>query len=139
MIYDLAAGVYRWRQIMPKAIGEAEIGPEHPELAGARQIMERSASRSSSTTAHATRAAPGGGYVLTGKADSDAGRDPARRRQRIRRGKCICGYYRQFGMKNGPCRHMLALRWRDVGRGAGSVPAERLVQPAAGKEVSECR
>ena len=32
--------------------------------------------------------------------------------QRIRRGKCVCGYYQKFGLKNGPCRHMLALRWR---------------------------
>ncbi len=30
----------------------------------------------------------------------------------IRRGKCACSYYHRFGMRNGPCRHMLALRWR---------------------------
>jgi hypothetical protein len=34
VIYDLQDRVYRWRQIMPKAIGQAEIGPEHPELPG---------------------------------------------------------------------------------------------------------
>ena len=32
--------------------------------------------------------------------------------QRIRRGKCVCMYFRKFALKNGPCRHMLALRWR---------------------------
>jgi hypothetical protein len=31
---------------------------------------------------------------------------------RIRRGKCLCGYYRKFALKNGPCRHMMAIRWR---------------------------
>ena len=29
---------------------------------------------------------------------------------RIRRGKCVCGHFRQFGIRNGPCRHMIALR-----------------------------
>ena len=33
-ISDLSAGIYRWRQIMPRALGEAEMGPEHPELFG---------------------------------------------------------------------------------------------------------
>ena len=36
VIYDLTAGLYRWRQVMPMAIGEAEIGPENAELAASR-------------------------------------------------------------------------------------------------------
>jgi len=42
--------------------------------------------------------------------------------QRIRRGKCVCTYFRHFGMKNGPCRHMLALRWRST---VGALDAYR--------------
>lgn len=30
---------------------------------------------------------------------------------RIKRGKCLCGHYQKFGLRNGPCRHMIALRW----------------------------
>ncbi len=111
-IYDLAAGVYRWRQIMPRAIGEAEIGPEHPELAGARQIMEKNR-----VTLESRQEAPmgergGGGYIIAGKADGTPVEILLDPDQRVRRGKCVCGYYRQFALKNGPCRHMLALRWR---------------------------
>ena len=107
-IYDLAAGVYRWRQIMPRAIGEAEIGPEHPELAGAREIMEKNR-----VSLEARQEAPsGGGYIITGKADGSPVEILLDPDQRIRRGKCVCGYYRKFALKNGPCRHMLALRWR---------------------------
>ena len=29
---------------------------------------------------------------------------------RIRRGKCLCGHFRQYGIRNGPCRHMIVLR-----------------------------
>ena len=30
--------------------------------------------------------------------------------QRIKRGKCLCGHFKTFSLRNGPCRHMLALR-----------------------------
>ena len=41
VIYDLAAGVYRWRQVMPMAVGAAEIGPEYPELVASRTIVSQ--------------------------------------------------------------------------------------------------
>jgi hypothetical protein len=107
VIHDLVAGVYRWRQVMPRALGEAEIGPEHEELAGARQIMARG-----QADLTGREEAPGGGYVLSGRAASHEVEMLVDADQRIKRGKCICGHYRRYGMKNGPCRHMLALRWR---------------------------
>ena len=115
VIYDLSARVYRWRQIMPKAIGEAEIGPEHPELLGARQIMEKN--RVTLETRVEAPTSPdekpiAGGYVITGHADNTPVEILLDPDQRIRRGKCVCTYYRKFAMKNGPCRHMLALRGR---------------------------
>jgi hypothetical protein len=108
-IYDLSAGLYRWRQIMPRAVGEAELGPEHPELASARQIMERN-----QVTLESRAEAPDakGGYLLAGKAESKRVEILLDADQRVRRGKCVCGYYQKYGLKNGPCRHMLALRWR---------------------------
>ena len=39
VIYDLTAGLYRWRQVMPMVVGDAEIGPENAELAASRQIV----------------------------------------------------------------------------------------------------
>jgi hypothetical protein len=109
VIYDLDAGVYRWRQIMPKAIGEAEIGPDHPELIGAREIMEKN-----KVTLESRQDGPMGvgSYILGGKAESKPVEILVDADQRIRRGKCVCGYYQKYGLKNGPCRHMLALRWR---------------------------
>ena len=108
-IYDLHAGLFRWRQIMPKAIGEAEIGPEHPELAGARQIME--ANRVKLESRQDAPIGIGSGYILGGKAEAKPVEILIDADQRVRRGKCVCGYYQKYGLKNGPCRHMLALRW----------------------------
>ena len=38
-IFDLHAGVFRWRQILPMALSERELGPPHPELAAAQQFV----------------------------------------------------------------------------------------------------
>jgi hypothetical protein len=38
---------------------------------------------------------------------------------RIRRGKCLCGHFRQFGIRNGPCRHMIVLRCLSAAPAAG--------------------
>ena len=106
VIYDLIVQRYRWRQIMPKALGEAELGPEHEELAGARSITQRK-------KVQLTNRDYGSGdvMVLTGKVESNIVEIMVDADQRIKRGKCICGHYKRFGMRNGPCRHMIALRW----------------------------
>ena len=107
LIHDLSAGMYRWRQVMPRALGEAEMGPDHPELIGARQIMQRNRADLKSRVE-----APNGGYVLGGVVDNDPVEILVDSDGRIRRGKCVCGHFRTYGLRNGPCRHMLALRWR---------------------------
>jgi hypothetical protein len=108
VIYDLIAQRYRWRQIMPKALGEAELGQEHEEMTGARQIMAKKRAEL------VNRDYAGDSMVLIGKVDGCDVEIMVDADQRIRRGKCVCMYYRKFGMKNGPCRHMLALRWRST-------------------------
>lgn len=109
VMFDLATGEFRWRQIMPKALGEAELGPEHPELLAARQIMQRNSAELTDRN-YGT----GGVMVLTGRSEGNIVEIMVDADQRIKRGKCICSHYRNFGMKNGPCRHMIALRWRST-------------------------
>lgn len=106
VIYDLPNQIYRWRQIMPRAIGDADKGAENEEMVEARRIMEKNRAKLETRTE-----APSGGYIITGKADNVACEILLDADQRIRRGKCPCMHYRRFGLKNGPCRHMLALRW----------------------------
>ena len=109
-VYDLHAGVYRWRQILPKPVGEAEIGPEPEEMQGLRDLLASGKARLESRTE-----LPGVGVLLAGRAvevlvDFDG---------RVKRGKCLCGWFRRYGVKNGPCRHMMALRHLDPARLGG--------------------
>jgi len=106
VIHDLDAGVYRWREIMPQAIGEAQMGPENAELVAARQLLERD--RFGLT---AQEPGPAGGWLLAGTLGGTEVELLMDADGRIKRGKCPCEHYRRYGLKNGPCRHMLALRW----------------------------
>jgi hypothetical protein len=119
VIYDLDAGVYRWRQIMPRALGEAEIGPENAELVASRQIVARGKVRIATN-----QEAPGGGRAYTGSADEHDVEMLLDRDGIIKRGKCKCSHHFKGGLRMGPCRHLLALR--TVALGAGERSAEDL-------------
>ena len=41
VIFDLSAGKFRYRQIMPQPLGEAQLGREDDELAAARDLIAR--------------------------------------------------------------------------------------------------
>lgn len=105
VIYDLAAGVYRWRQVMPMAVGEAEIGPENPELLASRTIASRR-----QVNIESRQEAPRGGVIYTGTAEGKPVELLVDGDGMIRRGKCVCGHHRRAGIRMGPCRHLLALR-----------------------------
>jgi len=115
IIYDLHADVYRWRQIMPKPVGEAHIGPESEEMTGLRLLL--AAKRG---TIESRQEVPGMGVLISGRVegtvevlvDFDG---------RVKRGKCVCGWFRRFGLKNGPCRHMMTLRYIDPQRLGGAL------------------
>lgn len=112
VMYDLHAGLYRWRQILPKPLGEAEIGPEPEEMRGLREVLASGKAKIESRTE-----IPGVGVLIQGHAvevlvDFDG---------RVKRGKCLCGWYRKYGVKNGPCRHMMALRYLDPARLGGAL------------------
>ena len=106
VIYDLAAGKYRYRQIMSQPLGEAQLGPEDPELVGARLLVatKRFELVDRQDGPNLTR-------VIIGKVESKPVEILVDQDDRIKRGKCLCGHFRKYGLKNGPCRHMIALRW----------------------------
>jgi hypothetical protein len=112
VIYDLPNHVYRFRQVMPVPLGDAQLGPENEELTAARHLMlTRNATLES--VARTERV-----VVLSGKVDSTPVEVLVDLDGRIRRGKCLCGHFRQFGIRNGPCRHMIVLRYLAASAGS---------------------
>jgi hypothetical protein len=111
VIYDLSAGVYRWRQIMPSAVGEADLGPEPEELVASRALVRAGGVRLTGKQSLAD-----GGTLLQGtweKVDLELVIDAD---ARMKSAKCLCKPFRKGGLRMGPCRHLLALRELGEGR-----------------------
>jgi len=105
VIYDLDAGKYRWRQIMPSAVGEADIGPEPPELVASRGLVRGRAVRVLSS-----EPIVGGGLLIKGKCDRLEVELLIDGDGRMKRAKCGCSHFYKSGIRKGPCRHLIALR-----------------------------
>lgn len=106
LIADLDAGLFRWRQIMPRALGEAELGPDNAEFTAMRDLLMRKRAVVESTVA-----APGGGFIFTGTVDTKPVEVLVDTDGRIKRGRCLCGHHQRAGIRMGPCRHLLSLRF----------------------------
>jgi hypothetical protein len=106
VIYDLGNRRFRYRQIMPQVLGEAQLGPEDPEVAGARRIIENR-----KVELVDRQDGPNLTRVIIGKVEGTPVEILVDMDDRIKRGKCLCGHFKKYGLRNGPCRHMLALRW----------------------------
>ncbi len=105
VMFDLHADGYRWRQALPQPLTNCELGPPHPELEAARQIL-----RQRQLQIVSQDAAPRGGLVIVGKAEGRACEARVSGDGIVKKAKCGCGWHRRFGIRNGPCRHIQALR-----------------------------
>ncbi|MBC7966584.1 MAG: metal-binding protein, partial [Fuerstia sp.] len=104
-IFDLHADVFRWRQILPMALSDRELGSPHPELAAAEQIVA-----AGKVKVETCQEAPRGGSIVTGKVENQSCEVLIDGDGVIRKGKCRCSWHFKFGVRNGPCRHLQALR-----------------------------
>lgn len=105
VIYDLHAEAYRWRQVLPMPLSDRELGPPHPELAGAREILQQKKLQLGSSDS-----APRGGLIIVGRAEGKPCEALVSGDGVVKKGKCVCGWHFKYGIRNGPCRHIQALR-----------------------------
>jgi hypothetical protein len=104
-IFDLDAGVFRCRQVLPMALSDRELGSPHPELVASEQIIAAGKVRVESR-----HDAPRGGLIVTGKVENQSCEVLIDGDGIIRKGSCRCSWHFKSGVRNGPCRHLQALR-----------------------------
>lgn len=105
VIYDLDAGLYRWRSMLPIELSDREIGPPHEEWVAAKELM------GAGKVNIATQAVgPRGGTVVVGQVENQPCEVMIDGDGMVTRGKCRCSWHFKFGVRNGPCRHLQALR-----------------------------
>ncbi|MBK8093457.1 MAG: metal-binding protein [Verrucomicrobiaceae bacterium] len=104
VIFDLPHQVYRWRQIMPQVLGEAQLGPENEEAKAARAIADREVRVMSSADA------PNDTKLHIGKVQTRNVELLLDRDGMMKRAKCDCSHHFKGGLRKGPCRHLIAFR-----------------------------
>ncbi|MCC6556684.1 MAG: SWIM zinc finger family protein [Polyangiaceae bacterium] len=108
VIYDHAAQRYRYRQVMPVALSDALLGPEHPELAEGRRLAR-------DVEIAREEALPGARRLVVGKAKGTAVEAIFDADGVIKKAKCSCSFFFKSRLRAGPCRHLLALKLRLAG------------------------
>ena len=105
VIYDLDLQTYRWRQVMPFAVGQEQLGPPDPEQTAAVQIRKRNKVKIDST-----EDGPKGVSIYTANVENKNVDLVLDKDLSIKRAKCVCSHHYKYGIRRGPCRHILALR-----------------------------
>lgn len=125
VVYDFAADRFRYRPILPVALSETILGPEHPELAAGRKIAAARQLR-----VERAEAIGGGRRLYVFKAQDTSCEAVVDADLAFKKAKCTCSFFYKNGLRAGPCRHLVALRLHvlepDTGasiRGSGAVPA----------------
>ena len=117
-IYDFASGCYRYREVMPFALSEAVLGPDHPELS-AGQAMARGKRvkivREEAVSGERRLYVFNAGEALGVEAVIDA--DGV-----LKSAKCSCSFHFKNKLRAGPCRHVIALRLTLAGSAPVSAP-----------------
>lgn len=123
LVFDHAAGVYRWRPILDVALTDAMLGPEPEEVvAGRRLAAEVVVERKEDVGGRrllVARVGREGGTACEALLDADGV---------LSRATCTCSYFHRFRLRAGPCRHLLALRLHATQREIAPLPVARVIK-----------
>lgn len=109
-IFDIAKGAYRFRDVIEAEVASRVVGPDSPELIAARELFV-----GHGVQIERDEVLSQGKHLLVAKVrgercetvlDADGG---------FSRARCSCTHFRRFGLRNGACRHLLALRFNRIG------------------------
>lgn len=109
-IYDFAAGAYRFRDVIEAEKAEALLGPEPEELTAARKLFVEHRVKT-----EREEAVPGGKRLLLAKVAGESCETILDADGVYSRARCTCTHFRRYRLRNGACRHLLALRLTVLG------------------------
>lgn len=105
VIYDFGVDAYRYRQVMPVALSEAVLGPEHPELAAGKKIAQEK-----KVVVIREEALPGARRLYVFKAQETSAEAIVDADGAFKKAKCTCSFFFKSRLRAGPCRHLIALK-----------------------------
>lgn len=128
LVYDYASETYRWRPILDVALTDAMLGPEPPETAAGRELaahvkVVRDEQLGPRRLIMGVVRSAGSEVTCEAVLDSDGA---------MARAKCSCSHFFRFKLRNGPCRHLLALRLHVTRAATAPLPMAKVVSRGAG-------
>lgn len=111
VIFDFARRQYRFREVMPVALSESVLGPPSPELTAGIELYKRRG-----VALERREELPRGRQLLIAQVKAEGSRVGSRCEAVFdadggySKATCGCDYFRQFRLKKGPCRHLIALK-----------------------------
>ncbi len=115
VIYDFGRDTCRYRPVLPVPLGADIVGPEHEEHSGARKILAAKSIRVLSEEEIGRLRIIVADIDGTKRVELGVDADGV-----IRKGRCDCSFFYRNKLRQGPCRHILALRMSGMGQGAAS-------------------
>ena len=109
-IYDFSADRYRYRSILDVELGETLLGPEPQELVQGRTLFQQGEVR-----IEREEALGQGRRLLVARVQGTLCETILDGDGVFSRARCPCQHHRRFGLRSGPCRHLIALRLRAQG------------------------
>jgi SWIM zinc finger len=108
VVGDPTSGSVRFRSVIDGALSKDLLGDDPPELREGRALLAQGAVRITSDELASVAGSPkraikgrAGTTECEGLLDADG---------QLTRARCGCSWFTRFGIKKGPCRHLLALR-----------------------------
>ncbi len=121
-VYDFAVDAYRERQVMPFALSELVLGPDHPELVHGRRL----AGEGAKILRQEPVSGGSGGRALFVVKTTDGTAEAVLDADGVfKSAKCNCSFFFKNRLRAGPCRHLVALKIKvltDAGAYAEPAP-----------------
>lgn len=111
VLYDLAAGRYRYRPLL----GGALTDPKFEHRGDSERVAADLLAKAGAVRVESENRIPGAGLELVGRVDVEADRRDYRPKvlidedARVNKAECTCAFFRKHGLKEGPCPHLIAL------------------------------
>ncbi len=111
VIFDFATRQYRFREVMPVALSESVLGPPSPELTAGIDTYKRGG-----VALERREVLPKARQLLIAQVKPEGARVGSRCEAvfdadgGFSKATCGCDHFRQFRLKKGPCRHLIALK-----------------------------
>lgn len=112
VIFDFATKQYRFREVMPAPLSESVLGPPSPELTAGMAAYKRGG-----VTVERQELLPHARQLVIARVRTESGTREGVRCEAVfdadgaySKATCGCDHFRQFRLRKGPCRHLIALK-----------------------------